>query len=121
MDILRFLKWWWAHRNTTEKVLTFFGFSFVALFIGIYFFGPKALLLYLAGIVTCLIGFLLNQVRLSIMEQWDKFQAEREREAQMIIARLGGVPVPAEPKLTGMESILEKIRARRRHSGPKPV
>jgi hypothetical protein len=119
MDILRFVKWWWNQRNSSERLITFFLSSFVVLFIGIYFFGLKALLLYLAGIVTCLIGFLLNQLRIAIMEQWDKFQVEREREAQQIIARLGGRAVPIENDPI-RESLIDKISARSR-KGPKPV
>jgi hypothetical protein len=83
----------------------------------LFVFGFKAILIWLCGIVLCLIGFLLTQMVLAVMGQWNKFKQEREREAQQIIARLGGVPTSV-PLSTGTEGIIASIRARAGKSRP---
>lgn len=116
MDIVRFIGWWWKQRNNSEKTLTVFLVWLAFLIPNLFIFGLKGFLIFFAGVVFTVALYLLNQIRLAILGQWEKYQFEREREAERIIQRLGGTVAP-EVKY-GPETILEKIRARRR---TKPV
>lgn len=113
MDILRFIKWWWNKKNYYDKVFTASIGWTLMLFPNMYFFGSIGFQIFFIGILLCVVGFFLNQLRISLMEQWDRFQEEREYEARVIIARLDGTSIPREPKLTTAQTILQRIRARR--------
>ncbi|HEY6438014.1 MAG TPA: hypothetical protein VIY47_15595 [Ignavibacteriaceae bacterium] len=113
MDIFRFLVWWWKQKSNADRIGTIIVIWTLLIIPEFYFFGLFGVLIYVGGIFLALASYFLYSWFLMIKKQWDKFQEEREREAQYIIARLGGTPIPEESKPTTSQTILQRIRGRK--------
>lgn len=106
MDVFRFIGWWWAQRDGPERVLFIFLFWILATIPWMFFYGVTAvLLIFFGGLAFSGFCFILFRACQSIRSEWQRYQAEREAEAQNIVNRLSG-----KPKTTA-EEILEKLRA----------
>jgi len=109
MDVLRFIGWWWNRRDSPEKTLIVFFFWLLVTLPWMFFYGFNAILIFFGGLLLTGAVYLLIQIYKALRDEWNKFNTEREAEAQQIVNKLAGTT----SQMRTAEDILEKLRARR--------
>lgn len=90
MEILKFIAWSVRNTSTSDIILYLFIFWLVFLLLNLYLFGLVALIVFFGGIFLGIISFLLYGLYKRVMKNWEKYQVEKEYEAQVIVNRLKG-------------------------------
>jgi len=91
MEILGFIKWWWAKLDIHQRILFLLIFWIVSMVISTYFttFGA-AIVVFFAGLGIFGLCFILYRIYKVVSAQWANYKEHKEMEALRIVNRLRG-------------------------------
>ena len=92
METFKFIGWWWGKQDESNRayflLLSWIAVSILVALVFQNFF--LFFVMFFGGAVTFGVFILFKVLFISIREQWKLYTKEREREADLIVAKLKG-------------------------------
>jgi uncharacterized membrane protein len=90
MELFRFLAWQWKRLHYDEiavslVILVTVVATSIALFVSTFTIAVAV------AVATSVIGFCFAAILAGVLTQWNKYKAEKDREAQKIMDKLAGI------------------------------